>query len=313
MTLADFQSLIRRMYLEKDIARGVEGTFMWLMEEVGELASALTKRHPRRAGRGIRRRAGLADHYRQRGRGRSDRGGNAKIRVRLPGLRPVRVHLSGCGKTMSRRDIQIANCKLQIANCKLHREWAGGSGQWVVNSSHRETASGFIIRHSSLILHPSSFILHPSSFLLSRSCFSLTAPVLAENIQPPEIVGVRVGIGERCKVGLWTPVEITLQGGSESLSGTVTVTVPDGDGIPSRVFTPPDKPCQVLPGRQTTVPLYARIGQVTSEMKVEYIVEGRVAARKFLDSSIKADQDHFIYPLEAQPLVVSVGPKCTGD
>jgi NTP pyrophosphatase (non-canonical NTP hydrolase) len=29
------------MYLEKDRARGVDGTFMWLMEEVGELASAL--------------------------------------------------------------------------------------------------------------------------------------------------------------------------------------------------------------------------------------------------------------------------------
>jgi NTP pyrophosphatase (non-canonical NTP hydrolase) len=29
------------MYLEKDLARGAEGTFMWLMEEVGELASAL--------------------------------------------------------------------------------------------------------------------------------------------------------------------------------------------------------------------------------------------------------------------------------
>ncbi len=29
------------MYLEKDLARGVEGTFMWLMEEVGELATAL--------------------------------------------------------------------------------------------------------------------------------------------------------------------------------------------------------------------------------------------------------------------------------
>lgn len=41
ITLADFQQLIRRMYLEKDIARGIEGTFMWLMEEVGELASAL--------------------------------------------------------------------------------------------------------------------------------------------------------------------------------------------------------------------------------------------------------------------------------
>ena len=29
------------MYLEKDVARGVDGTFMWLMEEVGELAAAL--------------------------------------------------------------------------------------------------------------------------------------------------------------------------------------------------------------------------------------------------------------------------------
>jgi NTP pyrophosphatase (non-canonical NTP hydrolase) len=36
-----FQQLIRDMYLEKDMARGVDGTFMWLMEEIGELASSL--------------------------------------------------------------------------------------------------------------------------------------------------------------------------------------------------------------------------------------------------------------------------------
>lgn len=29
------------MYGEKDAARGISGTFMWLMEEVGELATAL--------------------------------------------------------------------------------------------------------------------------------------------------------------------------------------------------------------------------------------------------------------------------------
>lgn len=40
-SLREFQDLIRRMYLEKDLARGVDGTFMWLMEEVGELAAAL--------------------------------------------------------------------------------------------------------------------------------------------------------------------------------------------------------------------------------------------------------------------------------
>ena len=41
VALDDFQRLIRNMYHEKDVARGVDGTFMWLMEEVGELAAAL--------------------------------------------------------------------------------------------------------------------------------------------------------------------------------------------------------------------------------------------------------------------------------
>lgn len=41
LSFADLQRHIRQMYYEKDAARGVEGTFMWLMEEVGELSSAL--------------------------------------------------------------------------------------------------------------------------------------------------------------------------------------------------------------------------------------------------------------------------------
>jgi len=41
MTLDELQQLIDRMYSRKDQARGVEGTFMWLMEEIGELAAAL--------------------------------------------------------------------------------------------------------------------------------------------------------------------------------------------------------------------------------------------------------------------------------
>ena len=44
--LDDFQLLIRKMYFEKDVARGIDGTFMWLMEEVGELAAALREGTP---------------------------------------------------------------------------------------------------------------------------------------------------------------------------------------------------------------------------------------------------------------------------
>ena len=41
VSIGQFQRLIREMYFDKDVARGIPGTFMWLMEEVGELSSAL--------------------------------------------------------------------------------------------------------------------------------------------------------------------------------------------------------------------------------------------------------------------------------
>ena len=41
ITLRQFQELIRDIYGAKDQRRGVEGTFMWFMEEVGELSAAL--------------------------------------------------------------------------------------------------------------------------------------------------------------------------------------------------------------------------------------------------------------------------------
>lgn len=44
MTLTELQELIRVMYSSKDAERGIDGTFMWFMEEVGELAGALRER-----------------------------------------------------------------------------------------------------------------------------------------------------------------------------------------------------------------------------------------------------------------------------
>jgi NTP pyrophosphatase (non-canonical NTP hydrolase) len=41
LTLAELQQVIRDTYDAKDRRRGVEGTFMWFMQEVGELATAL--------------------------------------------------------------------------------------------------------------------------------------------------------------------------------------------------------------------------------------------------------------------------------
>ena len=41
MELAEFQKRIEDIYFHRDSRRGVEGTFMWFVEEVGELATAI--------------------------------------------------------------------------------------------------------------------------------------------------------------------------------------------------------------------------------------------------------------------------------
>lgn len=43
MQIREFQQLIDRMYSDKDRARGAAKTFLWFVEEVGELASAIAK------------------------------------------------------------------------------------------------------------------------------------------------------------------------------------------------------------------------------------------------------------------------------
>ncbi len=41
MTLAEFQRLIDKTYYDRDSKRGMGGTFLWFIEEVGELATAI--------------------------------------------------------------------------------------------------------------------------------------------------------------------------------------------------------------------------------------------------------------------------------
>src|ERR1700693_4735713 len=55
LSLAQLQQIIRDTYGAKDSRRGIEGTFMWFMEEIGELAAAL------RGGTAAERAAEFAD------------------------------------------------------------------------------------------------------------------------------------------------------------------------------------------------------------------------------------------------------------
>jgi NTP pyrophosphatase (non-canonical NTP hydrolase) len=44
MQISEFQRLIARKYKKRDKERGVPRTFLWFMEEVGELATALASK-----------------------------------------------------------------------------------------------------------------------------------------------------------------------------------------------------------------------------------------------------------------------------
>ena len=46
MKISEFQRLIEDIYFERDSARGRDGTFVWFVEEVGELAKALARPRP---------------------------------------------------------------------------------------------------------------------------------------------------------------------------------------------------------------------------------------------------------------------------
>ncbi len=50
MTLRELQQLIETMYSAKDRARGSAATFLWLSEEIGELAAALREGTEREKG-----------------------------------------------------------------------------------------------------------------------------------------------------------------------------------------------------------------------------------------------------------------------
>ncbi|MBS7645567.1 MAG: MazG nucleotide pyrophosphohydrolase domain-containing protein [Candidatus Bathyarchaeia archaeon] len=49
MELREIQGHMRRLYLHRDSERGVLGTMLWLVSEVGELSNLIVKRGDRRA------------------------------------------------------------------------------------------------------------------------------------------------------------------------------------------------------------------------------------------------------------------------
>src|SRR5437773_1316452 len=94
--------------------------------------------------------------------------------------------------------------------------------------------------------------------LLALAAGFLPTAAQAEAATPPHIVGLRVGFKGHYRVGVWTPVQLTLRAGDQPLSGQLEILVDDDDGIPTRVVAPPQ---QLSPGKDSSVTVFARFGR----------------------------------------------------
>ena len=92
MELRELQATMRDTYGERDAARGVDATFRWFTEEVGELAKAIRTGDRAELELGVLRRAGLA-RLARRAAGDRPRRRDGPLRRRVPQVRrsPVRV------------------------------------------------------------------------------------------------------------------------------------------------------------------------------------------------------------------------------
>jgi len=129
----------------------------------------------------------------------------------------------------------------------------------------------------------------------------------------PQIVAVEVGLAGHYKAGHWTTVRVTLRGGEKPLRGVLSVAVPDGDGMPSRVSTPPERPVELQPGQPTEATLFARFGRLQSEMSVDFRVgEDVVAEALFRSSSVPGDRGYLPALPSTSRLVAAIASQSVG-
>ncbi|MBN1395703.1 MAG: hypothetical protein JW959_11830 [Pirellulales bacterium] len=117
-----------------------------------------------------------------------------------------------------------------------------------------------------------------------------------------------MGIADRYKAGLWTPVEVFLSGGEADVDGELSLIAPDGDDVPGRVSTP----CRIAAGTDKTVAMIARLGRVRGYLTVEFRADGRTVLRRRFETAERADGAHFLPALEFRKLYVVVGESDLG-
>ncbi len=83
----------------------------------------------------------------------------------------------------------------------------------------------------------------------------------------PSIAKMQVGLGGDFKVGYWTPVRVTIRGGSEGFSGKFELSAPDGDDLATRYTNGADRLLEIPAGGEWTGWRYFKLGRIDGRVR----------------------------------------------
>ena len=106
---------------------------------------------------------------------------------------------------------------------------------------------------------------HLASLIGLCCLLSAAQPNAEAAVTQPQIASMEVGFAGAYKVGHWTPIRVTLRGGSARSPGTsLHLIVPDGDGVPTRATRQGDLAAE----SEQTWTLFTRFGRIHSKLAV---------------------------------------------
>jgi len=124
-----------------------------------------------------------------------------------------------------------------------------------------------------------------------------------EATRVPEIKAVQIGFDGNYRVGHWTPLRITIAGGSADVHGTLEVTAPDSDGVRVTYGDASHRSVAIATGEETTITQYIKFGRIRTNLTVRLVDDGEeLTARTF---SAPGDMQA---PLSStQEMIVTIG------
>ncbi len=108
-----------------------------------------------------------------------------------------------------------------------------------------------------------------ASIVLSVLAALIATPsrLRAVELPPVSIVDIRVGFAGHYKLGRWTPVEVLLSAGSNSVTGDLAIVVPDGDGAPTRIV---ERGVAIKANEKTWTRTYVKLGRPRAAIAVTF-------------------------------------------